>query len=394
MTTRPAERGIGARLPSPELVAVLIAILLYGSLAVFGLPTGASSPGAVPDGTSIVGPTNSPDLATPSPDPRRGDVLAILEINERLIADREKLQEILAGSNLRASEIASVLRRISTQAKPAIDRASALSRDPAFRTVGAQLEIIYAESATAVDRALDTSITSDVPYREAAEGIIDLFVDLPGIGERLLSILATSSASPSPSQSSRPGASPSSGSGSSGAPPGGSPAPSMSPGMGSPRPDLTERLRDGGFEQGATQWEVTATPGVHVSVAAGGPLAGLGASSLQLEIAASDPAASMVVVKQGAINIRAGEGYKVQVVAVASTARSIRLRVVGTHQETHGIATVEVGPTATVASVRFTALIDDSSATLLIEMPGAYTGRVLFDDASLVEGPGAAASDP
>ena len=387
MTTRPAGRGIGARLPAPELVAVIIAMLLYGSIAVFGLPTGASSPGAAPDGTSIVEPTSSPDLATPSPDPRRSDVMQILEINARLMAEREKLQEILAGSNLRGSEIASVLRRISTQAKPAIDRASGLSRDPAFRTVGAQLEIIYAESATAVDRALDTSITSDVPYREAAEGIIDLFVDLPGIGERLLSILAAPSASPSPSQSSRPGASPSSGSGTSGAPPSGSPGPSISPGLGSPRPDLTERLRDGGFEEGATHWAVTATPGVHVSVATDAPLAGLGASSLRLEIAASDPTASMVVLRQGAINITAGEDYKVQVVAVASTARSIRLRVVGTHQETYGIATVEIGPTATVVSVRFTALIDDSSATLLIEMPGASTGRVLFDDASLVEGP-------
>ena len=387
MTSRPAGTGIGARVPGPELVAVLIAMLLYGSVAVFGLPTGAGNPGVVPDGTPRVGPSISPDVAEPTPDPRRADVLAILEINDRLIEERRKLQEILAGSNLRGSEIASVLRRISTQAKPAIDRASALSMDPAFRTVGAQLEIIYAESATAVDRALDTSITSDVPYREAAEEIIDLFVDLPGIGEKLLSILAGPSASASPSQSPPPGASASSGPGPSGAPSGGSAGPSISPGLGSPRADLTERLRDGGFEEGATHWELTATPGVQVSVAADAPLSGSGASSLRLEITASDPAGSMVVLRQGPIDITAGEGYTVQVVAVASTARSIRLRVVGTHQETHGTATVEIGPTPTVATMRFTALIDDPSSTLLIELPGAYTGSVLFDHASFIEGP-------
>lgn len=387
MTSRPAGTGIGARVPGPELVAVLIAMLLYGSVAVFGLPTGAGNPGVVPDGTPRVGPSISPDVAEPTPDPRRADVLAILEINDRLIEERRKLQEILAGSNLRGSEIASVLRRISTQAKPAIDRASALSMDPAFRTVGAQLEIIYAESATAVDRALDTSITSDVPYREAAEEIIDLFVDLPGIGERLLSILAGPSASASPSQSPPPGASASSGPGPSGAPSGGSAGPSISPGLGSPRADVTERLRDGGFEEGVNHWEITATPGVLVSAATDAPLSGSGASSLRLEITASDPAGSMVVLRQGPIDITAGEGYTVQVVAVASTARSIRLRVVGTHQETHGTATVEIGPTPTVATMRFTALIDDPSSTLLIELPGAYTGSVLFDHASFIEGP-------
>ena len=386
MTTRPAGRGVGARLPAPELVAVLIAMLLYGSIAVFGLPKGASNPGVVPDASPIVGPTTSPELAKPTPDPRRADVLAILAINDRLIEERRKLQDILAGSNLRGSEIASVLRRISTQAKPAIDRASGLSRDPAFQTVGAQLEIIYAESATAVDRALDTSITSDVPYRDAAEAIIDLFVDLPGIGKQLQSILAGPSASPVPSQSPPPRASPSSGPDASSTPSGGSAQPSIAPGLGSPPADPTERLRDGGFEEGATQWQVTATPGVQLSVATDAPLSGLGARSLRLEIAASDPKGSMVVLRQGGIDITAGEEYGVQVVAVASTARSIRLRVVGTHQETHGIATVEIGPTATVATVRFTALIDDASATLLIELPGAYTGHVLFDHASLVEG--------
>ncbi len=387
MTTRPAGRGIGARLPAPELVAVLMAVLLYGSVAVFGLPTGASNPGVVPGETPIVGPTTSPELAKPTPDPRRADVLAILAINGRLIEERQKLQDILAGSNLRGSEIASVLRRISTQAKPAIARASGLSRDPAFQTVGAQLEIIYAESATAVDRALDTSITSDVPYRDAAEAIIDLFVDLPGLGEQLLSILAGPSASPPPSQSPRPSASPSSGPGASSAPSGGSAQPSIVPGLGSPRADPTERLRDGGFEEGVTQWQVTATPGVQVSVASDAPLSRLGARSLRLEFAASDTNGSMVVLRQGAIDITAGDEYEVRVVAVASTARSIRLRVVGTHQETHGIATVEIGPTASVATVRFTALIDDPSATLLIELPGAYTGHVLFDHASFVEWP-------
>lgn len=380
MTMRSARRRRGAGLPAPELVAVIMAVVLYGSIAVLGLPTDASDGSDPSDGPPAVGSSPSPDTADPSPHPRRADVVDILEIDGRLLSERQDLQDLLAARNLRGSEVASVLRRISGPVTLGIDRATRLTLDPDFQTVGAQLEILYADTATTVDRALDAALTSETAYREAAEKIVDLFVDLPDIDAKLKSILGATSASASPTpvpSGTGPSGAPS------GAPASGSALPS--PGVVAPPDDPTERLLDRGFEEGLDRWEVTASPGDRLSAASDAPLAGAGARSIRLDIAASDPAASIVVLSQGAIDITAGRDYEARIVVIASTVRSLRMRIVGTHQETHGIGAVEIGPNATVASVRFTALIDDPSATLLIELPGAWTGAVWFDDASLAE---------
>jgi hypothetical protein len=384
MTTRSGERPSGARLPAPELIAVVTAIVLYGSVAFLGMPTGATERAVSPDASSDAGPTPSPGSTEPSPHPRRADVAAILEIDARLLAEREILLDLLARSTVRSSEVAVVLRRISGSIALVIDRATRLSLDPDFQSVGAQLEILYADTDATVDRALDAALTSDTAYREAAEKIVDLFVDLPGIDASLESILtpATASSSPSPSPSGAatsdaPTAPPASGSG----------LPSASPGLVASPDDPTERLQDRSFEEGVTRWQVVTTPGDLLSTASDAPLVGTGARSIRLEITASDPAASIVVISQSAIDIAAGREYEARLVVAASTLRQLRLRVVGTHQETHGLVMAEIGPEASVASLRFTALIDDPSATFLIELPGAWTGNVWLDDASIVERP-------
>ncbi len=384
MTTRSGERRSSARLPAPELIAVLMATVLYGSVAFFGMPTGATERAVSPDASSDAGPTPSPGSAEPSPHPRRADVVAILEIDARLLAEREALVGLLARSTVRGSEVAVVLRRISGSIALVIDRATRLSLDPDFQSVGAQLEILYANTDATVDRALDAALTSNTAYREAAEQIVDLFVDLPDIDASLESILTPAAASSSPSPSP-------SGAAVSGAPTGppasGSGLPSASPGLVASLDDPTERLQDRSFEEGLTRWQVVTNPGDRVSAASDTPLVGAGARSIRLEIAASDPAASIVVISQGGIDIAAGREYEVRLVAVASTLRQLRLRVVGTHQETHGLVMAEIGPEASVASLRFTALIDDPSAKFLIELPGAWTGIVWLDDASIVERP-------
>lgn len=384
MTTRSGERRSGARRPAPELIAVLIAIALYGSVAFLALPPGATERAVTSDASSDAGPTPSPGSAEPSPHPRRADVVAVLEIDDRLLAEREALQDLLARSTIRGSEVAVVLRRISGSIALVINRATRLSLDPDFQSVGAQLEILYADTDATVDRALDAALTSDTAYREAAEKIVDLFVDLPDIDASLESILTTASASaslsPSPTGAAVSGAP-------TGPPASGGGLPSASPGLVASPDDPTERLQDRSFEDGTTHWQVVATPGDRLSTASDAPLVGTGARSIRLEITASDPAASIVVISQGGIDIAAGREYEARLVADASTLRQLRLRVVGTHQETHGLAMAEIGPEASVASMRFTALIDDPSATFLIELPGAWTGIVRLDDASIVERP-------
>jgi hypothetical protein len=80
------------------------------------------------------------------------------------------------------------------------------------------------------------------------------------------------------------------------------------------------------------------------------------------------------------------ERYVGRLAVRASSDRTIRLRVIGPHGEPHGVATMNVGPQTSVATVSFQALIDDPEATLWIELPGPWTGTVWLDDASFAAG--------
>ena len=83
------------------------------------------------------------------------------------------------------------------------------------------------------------------------------------------------------------------------------------------------------------------------------------------------------------MSLAAGDRYAANVVLRASAPRSVRIRVVGPNEELHAIQTVDIGPEAAAVSVPFTALIDDPGAHLWIEFPGAWSGSVWLDDASM-----------
>ena len=370
--------------PGPEVLGVLFAVALYGVLLVMSMPSTALETPAPPPSAALE--TTSP---RPSADPLRQDVLALLEINERLTADRATLQKLLKARQLDTGETAGVLREVSQTATLGSARAPRLALDEAANAVGSRLEVIYATADRTIQDTLDASVSNVEAYRVGAQSIVDLLADLPAIDKELQALLGAAAPSPSAEPSGSPSASPSpspsaSASASASAVPSG---PSASPGGSGGVVDLSgEMLRDRSFEQGASQWEVVADPPATITPATDKPLVGTGAASLRLDLAVpSDPAA---VARIGqVVSLAAGDRYMGTIVMRASAPRSVRIRVVGPNEELHAVQTVDIGPQAAAVSVPVTALIDDPAAHLWIEFPGAWSGSVWLDDASMTLAP-------
>ena len=182
--TRAARRGVRRSGGfSPEQIAIGLAVAIYGSALILG---GALRAGGPPPGPSVQAAASE---ALPSPhesaNPIRAQIAAILEIDARLLEARTELRGLLARKDMRGSDVAFVMRRISQSLALGPDRASQLSADPTTKSVGAQLEILYGNASTTTGQALDLAIGSDDAYRQAAQDIVDLFADLPSIDAHL-----------------------------------------------------------------------------------------------------------------------------------------------------------------------------------------------------------------
>lgn len=113
------------------------------------------------------------------------------------------------------------------------------------------------------------------------------------------------------------------------------------------------------------------------------PLSGNGSTSLRVELVSTSGARAGIAVRQDGMTLAAGARYSVRMTVRASAARDIRLRVIGPNEETFTVRLVTVGPTAAVATLEFTALLDEPSAAFQIDLGGA-TGTVWLDDASFI----------
>jgi hypothetical protein len=239
--------------------------------------------------------------------------------------------------------------------------------------IGAQLEILYANTDRTVEQASDLALGSDREYREAAADIVGLFRDLPAINERLQSVLKSRESPSGP-----PNASPSAVAAASASP---APGASAAPSIASANP--AEMLRDPGFETGLASWTRRATGGaVLPETGSGEPLGALGNQSLRVEVPATASLA-MVSVGQGPIALHAGTRYFASVFIRANATRSAQLRLVGPAEETYGIALLEIGPSTVEARLEFLAVLDQPAATLWIDLGGSTSGTVWLDDASL-----------
>jgi hypothetical protein len=374
MNTRAVQRRrVGPTRPAPEWVAAGLVVVLY--VVVLGAGPFLLSLGTPTSESDTPDPSASATPALPASDPLGPTIAAILEINGRLTRAGEELKDITGRTPFRGSEAAFVLRRIKNTLLSSADRVAVLARDDRTPEVAAQLEILYANADATVDQASDLALGSDREYREAATHIVDLFRDLPAIDDRLRAVLAVSG-----SQSAPPGASPSA---IASASPSGSPGPvaTSAPPLASPGP--SEMLRDPGFEAGLGSWMRRATSGAILpATSAGEPLGSNGNQSLRVDVPATASLA-MVSIGQGPIALRAGYRYVATIAIRADAERSAQLRVVGPAEETYAIMPIEVGPLTVEARLEFLAVLDQSDATLWIDLGGSNQGSVWLDDASL-----------
>lgn len=387
--TRRTRRAAGSdHGPSPELVAVGLIVVTYASVLLLGVPDlrldlGGGAP------TASAEPSSSPAAATPTVNPLRPQIVALRQLNQRLLVAREELQVLLDGPRLRGSEVVPVLRGVNGLVTQGIPRATELSLDPAAAGVGAQLEILYAEAGVTTARALDLALGSD--YREPAQQIVDLFTDLPDIDLALEALLA---APPSTEPSASAGISAPPGAASPGSSPVSSAAPSAAAASIPPSPGASllpvrtpapnEMLDDGGFESGLTAWQlVPASPVDRATASSDASLTAAPGSSLRLDITSAGASPVAIRVIQGGIPIESGRRYVASVTMRSTVDRQVRVRVVGRNQVTYGVALVSVGPTANVVTLRFTSLRTEEAATFSIDLAGPTTGTVWLDDASL-----------
>jgi hypothetical protein len=357
-------------------------VALYTIALVVGLPTIAIEGTTEPSDAAIA--SGAPTARTATPDPLRADVVAILEVDRRLLGIRDELQRLLKNKPFRASEVVTVLRRVSTAVPLGLERATRLSLDPRTQVVGSQLEIIYAEAGAKADQALDLAISSNAAYRESAVAIVDLFVDLPTIDVALLAAIGPSSvpspeasgeASPAPSASAAPSAAPSI------APsPGTSPAASGSP---APTANPNEMLRNPGFDLGLSPWTlVLRSDEDRATTRADLPIVATGTASLRVDISSISSTPDGIRVGQGNLDIEANTRYTVRVLVQSSVERSVRLRVVGPNQEVYGVRVATAGPSTSSVSFEFIAIADDPSAGVWIDIAGPLPGTVWLDEAS------------
>jgi hypothetical protein len=363
------------------VVATILTIVAYGALLVVGGSLRAGGAPTIP--TPPEAAASSSIAPRASVNPLRSEIEALIQIDERLIASRKELRTLLEQKTLRGSDVAFAMRRINSALALGPERAARLSNDSATREVGSQLEVLYASASTSAAHALDLAIGSDEAYRQAAQEIVDLFVDLPTIDATLKGLLVSSAiASTAPSPSASVDVTPSGPT---------SPSP-LAPASGSPAPigsvNPMERLRDPGFERGLEQWAlVLASPADQATASSDKPLGDAGTASLRLDISASDGTPAAIGVKEDGIVLQAGVKYAARVMIRSSGTRSAQIRLIGPNEELFGIAVAQVGPEATELTFDTYALLDEPNASFRIDISGTQAGQVWLDDATLTQQP-------
>jgi hypothetical protein len=359
----------------------MLVVALYTIALVVGLPTIAIEGTTEPSDAAIA--TSSPSALTATPDPLRADVVAILEIDRRLLDIRGELQQLLGNTPFRASEVVTVLRKVSTTVPLGLQRATRLSLDPRTQGVGSQLEILYAEADAQASHALDLAISSNAAYREAAVAIVDLFVDLPTIDVALLAAIGPGSV-PSPEASGE--ASPSSSESAAPSAPSIAPSPVTSPaasGPPAPTRNPNEMLRNPGFDLGMSPWTlVLRSDDDRATTRADLPIVATGSASLRVDISSISSTPDGIRIGQGNLEIEANTKYAVRVMVQSLVERSVRLRVVGPNQEVYGVRVATAGPSASSVDFEFIAVADDPSAGVWIDIAGPLPGTVWLDEAS------------
>jgi hypothetical protein len=369
---------------SPESIGAIlvaaIAVVLISTQVVAG-------PAIVARGSPSPAPSASQSGAGPTIPPIIRSALATaLVVNERLAAHADTLTAAVAAAKPAAEDIATILRAINTEMTVGNEAANRLIVEPATAPVGVALVDFYGSVAGRNAETLGTSIRNTAAYVAGGRATIKLLDQLPALNDQIKAALENElspspqlpSASPSPPRSVPPSVAPTQRPTPT-APPTGSPP--------SPPPGGSGLVPNGGFEDGLTGWSLYVLP---PAVATSSVEAGAGvnkSAAARVDIAAGSDSRSGVSLAAGAIGLRQGTTYTLQVSLRAASPRDVRIRLTGQGGLTYAARVYPVGTAWSVVTFDVDQLVTDPNAQLAIDL-GRETPTIWVDNVAIREGGG------
>jgi hypothetical protein len=176
-------------------VAIFVGIGLFSGMIVSGALMGIASvagarPAAVPvvQAPPIVTPTQAPvpSVAVPVVDPgiTSGAISALRQstrLNQRVVADAERLATALAASKPSSSVIAPILRSMATNASFGARLAPTVGEWSRASAVSEDLAAFYAAISSTAQQGLSASLSSSRAYEAAAEQMLQVVAGLDDI---------------------------------------------------------------------------------------------------------------------------------------------------------------------------------------------------------------------
>jgi Carbohydrate binding domain len=366
--------GIRARL-SPELVALgLVAVLTVAVVMPSVMPRFTFAGGSAEA-------TPSPPaaaLASARPEPRfdTASIKLLLEINRLIGQSQAPLRAALTKNALDTAEVRSELSRIVLNVRVGLDATTKLQSRSDTRAVGKRVAAYYQDLLQIADRSFAAALANVAVHRRAAQDMVSALARRAAIDEELEALLARSEESPSASPVATPGASQPP---STAAP---TPAPSGLPvvpvPVGSAPAVPGDVIVNGGFEAGASPWEVVLRD---TAALATGSLDNVqrrfGSASLRVDITASSESRAGIAVLEPGLQLHSGR-YVVRLFARADAARQIRVAVSNSAGWTYAERVFDIGPSWIGLQFEFSAITGDDSATLEVDL-GRSTATVWLD---------------
>ena len=187
----PGGGGIG-----PEAIALVLSLVVAltvggGVLAGVRLPGAAAASPAVPSASSASRPT-----PTPGPSVNAAAVAVCLQIDARLIADREALAAEIAAKPFEASNVAAILRGANADLVQAIDIAAHLGPTSAALALSRDLSAFYSDLHTMISDGLVNSVQNGPAYLALAKAVAGALAKVERFDTRLSALLQADSPPP------------------------------------------------------------------------------------------------------------------------------------------------------------------------------------------------------
>jgi hypothetical protein len=162
---------------------LLVAVVALGSVLV---RAGMVTPPATPTPSSSVTPSSSPLATTPEPPPdvppvARSALAQAGSLHVRLASAADSLEAALKARRLDTTEIARNFRTIASTASTGSEVAGRLVVWDDAASLSVQLSSFYGELRDTARSGLAASLTNEPAYRAAAEDMLSVLAQLPGL---------------------------------------------------------------------------------------------------------------------------------------------------------------------------------------------------------------------